>query len=142
MCTMQFLIVKLLYVRVRESTMLDFVSTRKLASVSTRPKSNVINPDVRKITDKRQLYDSRPHSYHENLSGSVMTEKFSNVDNSKSVAQRITSKLLTSLNCMQTDIDPTLHRVHNTVPTMIEFGAGGGFTDVSRTWRFHPFRMR
>lgn len=76
-------------------------------------------------------------------------------DDNKSVARHITDKLLASLNCAYTNAFPSqLKRGASnssagdgTPPTspqqpLIEFGAGGGFADVSRTWRFHPFRMR
>lgn len=76
-------------------------------------------------------------------------------DDNKSVARHLTDKLLASLNCAYTNAFPSqLKRGASsssadsgTPPTspqqpLIEFGAGGGFADVSRTWRFHPFRMR
>lgn len=78
-------------------------------------------------------------------------------DDTKSVARHLTDRLLASLNCAYSNAFPSqLKRslsgsgasngddAAGTPPTspLIEFGAGGGFGDVSRTWRFHPFRMR
>ena len=130
--------------------MLDLLSARKSVWLPREEKLAAEKAKGGKCLERRKLlHDNRPHSYHGNqfnlksaFDASRRFEHYDSVDERKSASHRIKNKLLASLNCAQTNVPlPTLHRVKNVDP-MVEFGYGGGFTDVSQTWKFHPFKTR
>lgn len=82
----------------------------------------------------------RPHSYHGKNVNCTDAGKNGKYTPPKSSTQQIASKLFASLNCAQMNPYQTLGQ-ERAIP-VAEFGAGGGFADISRTWRFHPFRTR
>lgn len=134
--------------------MLDFVSSRKSCYVHNHqwqtPMQKPAAGDVQKLieigkrTKKKPPSKSRPHSYHgANRNAPDVTDgkKIEKYTPPKSSAQQIASKLFASLNCTQMNPYQTLVPERAVCP-VAEFGAGGGFTDISRTWRFHPFKTR
>jgi hypothetical protein len=126
--------------------MLDLLSPRKSAWLPHEEKLGAEKAKGRKYAGRRKLlHDSRPHSYHGNQSNlkNVLetSRKLEKRDNVKFAGPLLKNKLLASLNCAQADVLSTFHRVNNVDP-MVEFGYGGGFTDVSQTWKFHPFKTR
>ncbi len=143
----------------RRFTMLEFAPSRKSCVQAAwrpppDPRSKLAAVESRRHPQRearKSFRESRPHSYHGNATvlsapqlGDVANrklQKFKIEDDSKSVAKHLTEKLLASLNCAQANIYPSALRRQNTGPS-IDFGAGGGFADISRTWRFHPFRTR
>lgn len=135
--------------------MLDLLSSRKLSCrlPKNKTKLGVEKAKGRKFlySEKRELIpDSRPHSYHGNqcnlesaLEASRKLRKRDNI-NAVGFASRLIKNndvQVASLNCAQTDVYSTLERMKNVDP-MIDFGYGGGFTDVSQTWKFHPFKTK
>lgn len=131
--------------------MLDFVSSRKSCYVNQwqPPMRKAGAGDVEKLIEfgkpaaKKNACKSRPHSYHgRNVENAEVEKKrIEKFNGSKSSAQQIASKLFASLNCAHMNAYQTLGQDRGMWP-VAEFGAGGGFADISRTWRFHPFKTR
>ncbi|KAL6960029.1 hypothetical protein U1Q18_051511, partial [Sarracenia purpurea var. burkii] len=107
--------------------MLDLVSSRKSCYVQSpwKPPIGVSktapNSEIEKLIEHKaqsrkksltQGKSRRPYSYH----GTRLQQQ-------------------TQMNAYQ-----TLVHEKPTSPPGVEFGAGGGFADISRTWRFHPFK--
>ncbi|XP_065222614.1 focal adhesion kinase 1-like isoform X2 [Planococcus citri] len=136
--------------------MLDLVSSRKSCYVQSpwKPPLGVHakttpSSDIEKLIEhkanKKNLPQSkprRPYSYHGTRLKEPIPEEKPQIPSPKSsAAQQIASKLFSSLNCAaQMNAYQTLVPEKAISPPMMEFGAGGGFTDISRTWRFHPFK--
>lgn len=142
--------------------MLDLVSSRKSCYVQSpwKPPIGVSktapNSEIEKLIEHKaqsrknsltQGKSRRPYSYHGTRlqQQSIPEEKTEcyGPQSPKSSAQQIASKLFSSLNCAaQMNAYQTLVHEKPTSPPGVEFGAGGGFADISRTWRFHPFKTR
>lgn len=137
--------------------MLDLLSSRKSTWLALEEKLGLggEKAKLRRHSEKRKppLLDSRPHSYHgganqsANLKNAIDVSRKLEKCNSggsgrNSAGRQLKNKLLASLNCTQTDVYSTLQRMRNEDHAMVEFGYGGGFADVSQTWKFHPFKTR